>query len=87
MRCDVIASGVINAAKSIGMKKPIVIRLQGTNVEQANELIANRSVAAGGGVCHGCLFEFVFIRVISDHDHVVDVSVFWFASVAHPPVS
>ncbi|CAB1098404.1 unnamed protein product [Ectocarpus sp. CCAP 1310/34] len=41
MRCDVIASGVINAAKSIGMKKPIVIRLQGTNVEQANELIAN----------------------------------------------
>lgn len=41
MRCDVIATGVINAAKSIGMKKPIVIRLQGTNVEQANDLIAN----------------------------------------------
>lgn len=41
MRCDVIAAGVINAAKAIGMKKPIVIRLQGTNVEQANELIAN----------------------------------------------
>ena len=44
MRCDVIATGVINAAKKIGMKKPIVIRLQGTNVEQANELIANWSV-------------------------------------------
>ncbi len=44
MRCDVIATGVINAAKAIGMKKPIVIRLQGTNVEQANELIANWSV-------------------------------------------
>ena len=44
MRCDVIATGVINAAKTIGMKKPIVIRLQGTNVEQANELIANWSV-------------------------------------------
>lgn len=58
MRCDVIASGVINAAKSIGMKKPIVIRLQGTNVEQANELIANRSVAASRGACDGCLFEF-----------------------------
>ena len=42
MRCDVIATGVINAAKNIGLKKPIVIRLQGTNVEQANELIANR---------------------------------------------
>lgn len=42
MRCDVIATGVINAAKAIGMKKPIVIRLQGTNVEQANELISQR---------------------------------------------
>lgn len=45
MRCDVIATGVINAAKAIGMKKPIVIRLQGTNVEQANDLIANRSAS------------------------------------------
>ena len=28
MRCDVIAAGMLNAAKQIGMKKPIVIRLQ-----------------------------------------------------------
>jgi succinyl-CoA synthetase beta subunit len=28
MRCDVIAMGMLNAAKNIGMKKPIVIRLQ-----------------------------------------------------------
>jgi succinyl-CoA synthetase beta subunit len=42
MRCDVIATGVINAAKNIGLKKPIVIRLQGTNVEKANKLIADR---------------------------------------------
>ena len=33
MRCDVIAMGVINAAQNIGMKKPIIIRLKGTNVE------------------------------------------------------
>jgi succinyl-CoA synthetase beta subunit len=39
MRCDVIASGIINAAKEIGIRKPIVIRLQGTNVEQAKMLI------------------------------------------------
>lgn len=39
MRCDVIAAGIINAAKEIGMKKPLVIRLQGTNVEQAKALI------------------------------------------------
>lgn len=40
MRCDVIAAGVVAAARDLGMKKPIVIRLQGTNVELAQELIA-----------------------------------------------
>ncbi|CAM9531926.1 unnamed protein product, partial [Chrysoparadoxa australica] len=40
MRCDVIAGGIISAATNIGLKKPIVIRLQGTNVEKANKLIA-----------------------------------------------
>ena len=39
MRCDVIASGILNAAKEIGISKPIVIRLQGTNVEEAKILI------------------------------------------------
>jgi len=29
MRCDVIASGIVNAAKEIGLKKPLVVRLQG----------------------------------------------------------
>jgi succinyl-CoA synthetase beta subunit len=39
MRCDVIATGIINAAEEIGISKPIVIRLQGTNVEAAKVLI------------------------------------------------
>jgi succinyl-CoA synthetase beta subunit len=39
MRCDVIATGIINAAKEIGINKPIVIRLQGTNVDEAKLLI------------------------------------------------
>lgn len=39
IRCDVIAMGIINAAQKIGMKKPIVIRLKGTNVEEAKKLI------------------------------------------------
>ena len=39
MRCDVIATGIINAAKEIGISKPIVIRLQGTNVNEAKTLI------------------------------------------------
>jgi len=40
MRCDVIAQGILNAAQNIGLRKPIVIRLQGTNVEAAKELIS-----------------------------------------------
>jgi succinyl-CoA synthetase beta subunit len=39
MRCDIIANGIINAAREIGIRKPIVIRLQGTNVDQAKMLI------------------------------------------------
>lgn len=39
MRCDVIATGIINAAREIGINKPIVIRLQGTNVDAAKVLI------------------------------------------------
>jgi succinyl-CoA synthetase beta subunit len=40
MRCDVIAQGVITAVKTIGLKKPVVLRLQGTNVREARALIA-----------------------------------------------
>lgn len=39
MRCDVIAHGIVNAAKAIGLKKPIVTRLQGTNVEEGKQII------------------------------------------------
>jgi succinyl-CoA synthetase beta subunit len=39
MRCDVIATGILNAAREIGIRKPIVIRLQGTNVDEAKILI------------------------------------------------
>jgi len=39
MRCDVISMGIIKAAHAIGMKKPIIVRLKGTNVEEAKKLI------------------------------------------------
>lgn len=39
MRCDVIALGMIQAAQELGIKKPMVIRLEGTNVEEALRLI------------------------------------------------
>lgn len=39
MRCDIIAEGIIAAAKDLNMKMPIVVRLQGTKVNEARELI------------------------------------------------
>ena len=39
MRCDVIAQGIVQAAGAIGMGKPVIVRLQGTNVEEAKQLI------------------------------------------------
>eukprot|EP00812_Abedinium_dasypus_P011667 NODE_5217_length_602_cov_164.890311.p1 GENE.NODE_5217_length_602_cov_164.890311~~NODE_5217_length_602_cov_164.890311.p1 ORF type:complete len:149 (+),score=58.56 NODE_5217_length_602_cov_164.890311:3-449(+) len=39
MRCDVIAEGVVTAVKEIGLTKPLVIRLVGTNVERGMEII------------------------------------------------
>jgi succinyl-CoA synthetase beta subunit len=41
MRCDVVASGVVEAAKSIGVRIPVVVRLEGTNVEQGQEILRN----------------------------------------------
>uniref|UniRef100_A0A914RFG3 ATP-citrate lyase/succinyl-CoA ligase domain-containing protein n=1 Tax=Parascaris equorum TaxID=6256 RepID=A0A914RFG3_PAREQ len=40
MRCDVIAQGIINAARELNLKIPIVVRLQGTKVDDAKALIA-----------------------------------------------
>ena len=39
VRCDVIAEGVVAAAKEIGVSVPVVVRLQGTNVEKGQEIL------------------------------------------------
>jgi succinyl-CoA synthetase beta subunit len=39
MRCDVIADGVIQATRQLGLKVPLVVRLAGTNVEQGQKLL------------------------------------------------
>uniref|UniRef100_A0A915PXM6 Succinate--CoA ligase [ADP-forming] subunit beta, mitochondrial n=1 Tax=Setaria digitata TaxID=48799 RepID=A0A915PXM6_9BILA len=41
MRCDVIAQGMINAVNELQLKIPVVVRLQGTRVDDAKALIAN----------------------------------------------
>lgn len=40
MKCDVIAEGIIEAAQAIGLRVPVVVRLEGTNVERGRELLA-----------------------------------------------
>jgi succinyl-CoA synthetase beta subunit len=40
MRCDIIAEGIIAAVKEVGLKVPLVVRLEGTNVEKGKEIIA-----------------------------------------------
>jgi succinyl-CoA synthetase beta subunit len=41
MKCDVIAEGVVTAVKDTGLKIPLVVRLEGTNVEKGKEIINN----------------------------------------------
>jgi len=41
MRCDIIAEGVIAAVKDVGLKVPLVVRLEGTNVELGRDIIRN----------------------------------------------
>lgn len=39
MKCDVIATGVVEAAKQVGLDRPLVVRLEGTNVEQGKKIL------------------------------------------------
>ena len=41
MKCDVIATGIVNAARKLEMKVPLVVRLEGTNVEQGKQILAD----------------------------------------------
>ena len=51
LRCDVLATGVVNAAHDLKIKAPVVIRMEGTNVEKGKEILKssglNFTVAAG----------------------------------------
>ena len=41
MRCDIIAEGVVSAARTLGRDKPLVVRLEGTNVEEGKKIMAD----------------------------------------------
>jgi len=39
VRCDMVARGVVEAARNLGIKVPVVVRLEGTNVEEGQRVI------------------------------------------------
>jgi len=45
MKCDIIAQGIINAAKTLKLSVPLVVRLEGTNVEAGKKLIADSGLS------------------------------------------
>ncbi len=51
LRCDVLATGVVAAARELGLKLPIIVRMEGTNVEQGRQILLDSklpfTVAAG----------------------------------------
>ena len=44
MKCDIIAEGVVTAVKEVGLQVPLVVRLEGTNVEKGKEIIATSNL-------------------------------------------
>jgi succinyl-CoA synthetase beta subunit len=45
MRCDIIADGIVAAAKEVDLKVPLVVRLEGTNVEEGKRILADSGLA------------------------------------------
>ena len=45
MKCDVIANGIVAAARQVGLKIPLVVRLEGTNVELGKQILAQSDLA------------------------------------------
>ncbi|HEX8383594.1 MAG TPA: ADP-forming succinate--CoA ligase subunit beta [Sphingomonas sp.] len=45
MKCDIIADGIVAAAKEVNLQVPLVVRLEGTNVEQGKAILANSGLA------------------------------------------
>ena len=45
MRCDIIANGIVEAAKEMSLSVPVVVRLEGTNVEQGKEILAKSGLS------------------------------------------
>jgi succinyl-CoA synthetase beta subunit len=45
MKCDIIADGIVAAAKEVNLSVPLVVRLEGTNVQQGKDILAKSGLA------------------------------------------
>jgi len=45
MKCDIIAEGIVAAAREVNLSVPLVVRLEGTNVEEGKAILANSGLA------------------------------------------
>ena len=45
MRCDILARGVVEAANKVGIQVPVVIRMEGTNVEEGRRILDESGLA------------------------------------------
>lgn len=44
MKCDIIAQGIVNAAKNLKMSIPLIVRLEGTNVTKGNDILKQSGI-------------------------------------------
>jgi succinyl-CoA synthetase beta subunit len=49
MKCDIIAEGIVAAARELSLKVPLVVRLEGTNVDQGKEILAKSGLPIVSG--------------------------------------
>ena len=45
MKCDVMASGIVAAARQVGVNVPLIVRLEGTNVDKGKEILRSSGLA------------------------------------------
>jgi succinyl-CoA synthetase beta subunit len=44
MKCDVIAAGVVDAVREVGLRVPLVVRLEGTNVNEGKDILSKSNL-------------------------------------------
>lgn len=69
MKCDVIAKGIIEAVKTVGLKFPLVVRLEGTNVEIGRKLLndSGLNITSAEDLSDGAIKSVALLNSFSTH--------------------